>query len=135
MILYITPSSNARSLRSLAPVLPIDSLSESPHLKCKDLIGRGSKAYWYFKNRNRLEGEKGSAKKLLKDNRALAKLLRDYFSADNYLYALKGGETLSVQSLIEDLKQYERPDKLELIAKLESNRPLWRALERLVGDE
>ncbi len=94
-----------------------------------------NKAYWYFKNRNRLEGEKGSAKKLLKDNRALAKLLRDYFSADNYLYALKGGETLSVQSLIEDLKQYERPDKLELIAKLESNRPLWRALERLVGDE
>ncbi|MBX8636697.1 MAG: hypothetical protein KIS30_08690 [Thermoplasmata archaeon] len=94
-----------------------------------------NKAYWYFKNRNRLEGEKGSAKKLLKDNRALAKLLRDYFSADNYLYALKDGETLSVQSLIEDLKQYERPDKLELIAKLESNRPLWRALERLVGDE
>ena len=82
-----------------------------------------------------MEGEKGSAKKFLKDNRALAKLLRDYFSADNYLYALKGGETLSVQSLIEDLKQYERPDKLELIAKLESNRPLWRALERLVGDE
>ncbi|MBX8638545.1 MAG: hypothetical protein KIY11_09355, partial [Thermoplasmata archaeon] len=40
-----------------------------------------NKAYWYFKNRNRLEGEKGSAKKLLKDNRALAKLLRDYFSA------------------------------------------------------
>ncbi len=42
LILCIPPGSNARSLRSLALTLPLDPLPESPHLKCKNLIGRDS---------------------------------------------------------------------------------------------
>ena len=88
---------------------------------------------WYFKNRNRLDSEKGNARKLLKDNPVLTEILNDYFSADNYVYAFKDGETLSMQSLIDSLRHEEGPDKLDVIAKLEANRSLWRALEKLVG--
>ena len=43
MILCMPPGSNARSLRSLALTFPFDPFPESPHLKCKDIIGRDSR--------------------------------------------------------------------------------------------
>jgi uncharacterized protein YdcH (DUF465 family) len=89
-----------------------------------------NKAYWYFKNRHKLENLKGEARRFLRKNPEIAKMLDDYFSVDNCLYAAKGGETLSIGSLLEDLKRDNLPNREEIIAKLVANKHLWRTLER-----
>lgn len=80
------------------------------------------KAYWFYKNRDKINNRKNKANKFLKENPQIKKILDEYFSAPNYLYAFKDGEELTMKSLLQML---EEENKLEIIRKLNENQDIW----------
>jgi hypothetical protein len=71
---------------------------------------------------------KSEAKKFLKENPEVAKALRIYFSVDNWIDAMKCGETLTMSGLIECLNNSNWDHNEEIKSKLESNKHLWKTL-------
>ena len=83
------------------------------------------KAYWYYKNKDKIRAKKKEARRFLRENPKINRLLKNYFSVDNCVYALKCGETLSIGHLIRELN----PDEEEIKSKLLDVKHLWRTLE------
>ncbi len=83
------------------------------------------KAYWFYKNKDKIKAKKNKAKKFLKDNPNIKRLLDNYFSAQNYVYAFKEGEELTMESFLEMLKE---ESNFEIIQKLNDNKDIWRNL-------
>lgn len=83
------------------------------------------KAYWFYKNKNKINAKKNKAKKFLKENPQIKRLLDNYFSAQNHLYAFKDGEKLTMESFLEVLKQ---EGNFEIIQKLNNNKDIWKSL-------
>lgn len=83
------------------------------------------KAYWFYKNRDTINAKKNKAKRFLKENPDIKRLLNDYFSAQNYVYAFKDGEELTIESFLVMLKE---DGDLEVIQKFNDNKDIWRNL-------
>lgn len=83
------------------------------------------KAYWFHKNRDKINAKKNKAKKFLKENPQIKRLLNDYFSAQNYLYTFKDGEELTIKSFLEMCKE---EGEFGVIQKLNDNKDIWRNL-------
>lgn len=83
------------------------------------------KAYWFYKNRDKINAKKNQAKKFLKENPQMKRLLNNYFSVQNYVYAFKDGEELTMESFLEILRE---EGNFEVIKKLNDNREIWRNL-------
>lgn len=83
------------------------------------------KAYWFYKNKDKINSKKNQAKKFLKENPQIKRLLDNYFSAQNYVYAFKDGEELMMESFLEMLKE-ER--NFDAVKKLNDNKEIWRSL-------
>lgn len=88
------------------------------------------KAYWFYKNRGRLSALKGEAKKFLRENQDVANAVRDYFTAQNALYAFKEGTRLSWEGLVEELER--SPDSAPVADKIRQNQRLWKSIEALI---
>ena len=94
-------------------------------------VAKLQKAYWYYKNRHKIQNTKNEARSFLKQNPEVARVLREYFSEGNLLWAAKDGERLSMRSLIEELKMGSwSANGMEVVAKLEQCKHLWKSLER-----
>jgi hypothetical protein len=91
------------------------------------------KAYWFFKNRNRLNDLKAEAKKFLKENPDVTKIIREFFSMENLLDAAKNRETLTFTDLLISLKKCDLSNKEEIITKIGSKKHLWRTLLMELG--
>ena len=85
------------------------------------------KAYWFFKNKDKINAKKAQAKKFLKEHPGIKKLLDNYFSEDNILYALKDGEEMDMDTFLKSLEDDET-DHQETINLLKDNKELWRNL-------
>ncbi|MGI0132261.1 MAG: hypothetical protein ACREDK_04105 [Thermoplasmata archaeon] len=85
------------------------------------------RTYWFFMNRGRLEGLRSEARGLLRKNPTVAAAIRNYFTAENAIYAWKEGETLSFLSFVRDLEG--TPGMEEVLAVLKAHQRLWRTLE------
>ena len=83
------------------------------------------KAYWFYTNKDQIRAKQNRAKRFLKDNPRIKYLLDNYFSAQNYLYAFKDGEELTMKFFLEMLKE---ENELEIIQKLNDNKDIWRNL-------
>lgn len=83
------------------------------------------KAYWFYKNKDKINAKKNKTKKFLKENPQTKRLLDNYFSAQNHLYAFKDGEELTMESFLEMLKE---EGNFEDIQKLNDNKDIWRNL-------
>lgn len=83
------------------------------------------KAYWFYKNKDKIKAKKNKAKKFLKDNPNIKRLLDNYFSAQNYVYAFKEGEEFTMESFLETIKE---EGNFEVIQKLNDNKDIWRNL-------
>lgn len=83
------------------------------------------KAYWFYKNKDKIKAKKNKAKKFLKDNPNIKRLLDNYFSAQNYVYAFKEGEEFTMESFLETIKE---EGNFEVIQKLKDNKDIWRNL-------
>lgn len=83
------------------------------------------KAYWFYKNKDKINAKNNKAKKFLKENPQIKRLLDEYFSAQNYLYAFKDGGELTMESFLELL---EEEGNLEIMQKLNDNKDIWRSL-------
>ena len=83
------------------------------------------KAYWFYKNKDKINAKKNKSKKFLKENPQIKNLLNNYFSAQNYLYTYKDGKELTMQSFLEMLKE---EGNLDIIHKLNENKDIWKSL-------
>ena len=83
------------------------------------------KAYWFYKNKDKINVKKNKAKKFLKENPQIKSLLNNYFSAQNYVYAFKDGEEITMESFLEMLRE---EGYFEDIKKLIDNKDIWRNL-------
>jgi len=83
------------------------------------------KAYWFYKNKDKINAKKNKAKKFLKENPQIKSLLNNYFSAQNYVYAFKDGEEITMESFLEMLRE---EGYFEDIKKLNDNKDIWRNL-------
>ena len=83
------------------------------------------KAYWFFKNKDKINAKKAQAKKFLKEHPEIKKLLDDYFSDKNYLYALKDGEDIDMNTFLKALKEDDETNHQEVIKLLNDNKELW----------
>lgn len=83
------------------------------------------KAYWFYKNRDKINAKKSKANEFLKENPQIKRLLWNYFSPQNYLYAFKDGEELTVESFLEMLKE---EGNFDVIKKLNDNKDIWKSL-------
>ena len=90
-------------------------------------IEKLNKAYWFFKNKDKINANKNKAKRFLKDNLDVKKCLLNYFDADNAVYAWKNSEELSFADLLESL---EKENNSDIINKLNNVKHLWKTLER-----
>ncbi len=88
-------------------------------------IEKINKAYWFFKNKDKINLNKKDAKKFLKLNQDVKECLSKYFSCENHVFAFKNGEKLSFENLIYLLKN---DGKFELIKKLNDVKHLWKIL-------
>lgn len=86
------------------------------------------KAYWFFKNKDKINEKKNQAKKFLKAHPEIKKLLDEYFSAQNYLYAAKDGEEINMNTFLKALEQDDENNHSETIKLLNDNKILWRNL-------
>jgi hypothetical protein len=78
------------------------------------------KAYWFFKNKGRLRTEEREAKKFLRQNPAIEKMLADFFDPD------KEGLEISVKTMVESMQ----PGPLQ--EQLLNNKQLWKAIEKVL---
>jgi hypothetical protein len=90
------------------------------------------KAYWFYQNRHKINDMKIETKKFLTENPKIKRILSNYFSVENELDALKNGESLSFESLMEDLNDDDWiiENKTEIIEILNKNKHLWKTLRR-----
>lgn len=86
------------------------------------------KAYWFFKNKDKINTRKSQAKRFLKEHPEIKKLLDDYFSDQNYLYALKDGENIDMDTFMKSLEEDDEANHQEAIKLLNDNKELWRNL-------
>ena len=93
-------------------------------------IEKLKKAHWFYKNKGKLRSMEHQAKKFLKSNPEIKKLLNDYFSADNHIYALKNREELSFDGLITELRDgnWTVENREETIKKIEESKHLWKSI-------
>jgi len=90
-------------------------------------VGKLNKAYWFYKNKEKLKTLENEAKKFLKENPDVKKLLNEYFSADNYICACKDREELSFDTLLTELK--DKPiENRDVIYKIEGAKHLWKSI-------
>ncbi|MGA8543522.1 MAG: hypothetical protein WB947_08320 [Thermoplasmata archaeon] len=90
-------------------------------------LERLHRAYWYFKNRPRLEALRSDARRFLRENPRAAAAIREYFSTERAIYAWKDGEILSMQSLVAELEC--TPGAEDVVLQLNAHRHLWTTLE------
>jgi hypothetical protein len=114
-------------------------------------IEKLKKAYWFYKNKGKLKTLEKEAKKFLKENPDIKKLLNEYFSADNYICAWKDREELSFDTLLTELKQppveipseelkemkmeknpYQNANE-DVIKRLEDIKHLWKSIMHVIG--
>lgn len=89
-------------------------------------IEKLQKAYWFYKNKDKINARKGKAKSFLKDNPLIKKLLDDYFCEQNYLYAAKDGEDINMKTFLAMLEQ--EGNHQEVIDKMNENEDIWKNL-------
>jgi len=94
----IPPGSNARSLRSLAPTLPLELPSQSTHLICTDLVGCSSEqALWELEKLQVAEliikgDEIHAARKLTRMGNATASIIHLFsFGGETAFPGIEGG--------------------------------------------
>jgi hypothetical protein len=92
-------------------------------------IAKLYKAYWFFKNRPRLEALRLEARTFLRENPRAAAALREYFSAERAVWAWKDGELLSMSGLVAELEQSGGMEGL--VSTFNAHRHLWRTLESM----
>jgi hypothetical protein len=91
------------------------------------------KAYWYSKNRHKIASNDNGAKRFLKDNPEIRRVLAEYFSAENYVVAWKEKEELSFDGLLEDIKNDDTfENREEMIRKIGDAKPLWRSILKVL---
>lgn len=90
-------------------------------------IEKLNKAYWFYKNKGKLKKLEHEAKKFLKENLGIKKLLNEYFSDDNLLYALKDRRKISFDTLLAELKDSPIENR-DIIDKIESVKHLWNSM-------
>ena len=90
-------------------------------------IEKLKKAHWFYKNKGKLKTLENEAKKFLKENPDIKKLLKEYFSDDNYIWALKDRQEISFDTLLIELK--EKPvENRDAITKIEGAKHLWKSI-------
>jgi hypothetical protein len=82
------------------------------------------KAYYYFKNKDKIMAKANEARKFLAENPDVRKILKKYMDADNIIYRIKCGEPTSIENLFEYLDE----EDAEVKKKLMENEHLWREL-------
>ena len=87
------------------------------------------KAYWFYQNKDKIRDKQNKAKKFLDENPQIKQLLGDYFSEQNYLYALKDGEEITMESFLMALDKDNLPG---IIKKLCENKDIWRVILKLI---
>jgi len=87
------------------------------------------RAYWFFKNKNRLFSENNEAKRFLNENVEIKNELLSYFSEDNQFYAFKDGEELTMNDFV-----YYHINNETLKELLIQNKKLWKTLEFVVNN-
>lgn len=86
------------------------------------------KAYWFFKNKDKINAKKAQAKKFLKEHPEIKRLLDSYFSEQNYLYAIKDREEINMDTFLKALEEDDETNHQEAIKLLNDNKELWRNL-------
>ena len=84
-------------------------------------------AHWYFLNKNKIPCWNNEAKSFLKKNPDIKTKLKQYFSEDNFLYAWKCQEELSMQSFVNELLKDEDEKSKEIAQKLNQVKRLWKS--------
>lgn len=88
------------------------------------------KAYWFHKNKHKINGLKNETKVFLKENPKIKQLLNNYFDVENCFDACKCGETLTFKTFMDDIENDDDiENKSEIIDILNKNKHLWRTIE------
>ena len=87
------------------------------------------KAYWFYQNKDKIRAKQNKAKKFLDENLQIKQLLEDYFSEQNYFYALKDGKELTMESFLMAL---DKDNFQGIIKKLCENKYIWRNILKLI---
>jgi hypothetical protein len=90
-------------------------------------IEKLNKAYWFYKNKGKLKKLEREAKKFLKENPDIKKLLNEYFSENNWIWALKDRRELSFDTLITELRD-DSVENRDIINKIEGAKHLWKSM-------
>lgn len=85
------------------------------------------KAYWFFKNRGKIEDAQRLAQTFLGKNLDVKAYLDTYFSEIECFYRLKEGDSTSIKDLIESSRQ----EDTKIVEKLHNNVNLWKSLENI----
>jgi len=91
----------------------------------KDMVT--NPAYWFYKNKGKLKTLEKEAKKFLKENPDIKKLLNEYFSENNWIWALKDRRELSFDTLITELRD-DSVENRDIINKIEGAKHLWKSM-------
>ena len=83
-------------------------------------------AYWFFKNKDKINQSKGDAIRFLKENPEVKKELKSYFDEDNSFHRAKDGDDTSLKDFV---FRATNSNMTEVVEKLNSIKHLWRSLQ------
>jgi len=87
-----------------------------------------NKAYWFFKNKNKLTKQQNDAKQFLSDNLNVKSALKSYFNCENNFWMVKEGINISIKHFCDYYKS-----EIEIIEKLSTVKELWKSIEYVLN--